>query len=227
MKKDGNEGKGNDAGKDKPATPMKVNKGRKPTQKPPDSAPEKKSPQTKERRAPRISASTFNMLQDAYYEKQSVNHAAKAAKVSFKTAKFYIEGPGRPDLGMVPIKQLWLDVQTEAQERKQLTLIKFQEQVAKDLEEVIETNLAELKLIRAEVLRRVKRYRDSGGKEIETGSSMNSAMKSYERAVRLMERVLGAPDLTMKTEGEDRYRDWTDDEILDFMTTGKVPDHAR
>jgi len=206
----------------KPTKEVKVQKGRKPSQK-----PVAKKPGEKKTTAPRISAATYNKLQESYFERQSINAAAKAAKVHFNTAKCYIDGPGKPEVGLVPIKQIWLDVQTEAQERKQLTLVKFQEKMVTEVETIVETNIAELRLIRAEVQRRVKNYKDSQGTNIETGSSMNSALKSYERAVKLMEHLLGKPDLTVKHEGEDRYASWTDDEILDYMETGKLPDHAR
>lgn len=204
-----------------PSVPGKSKKGRKPGGEVPERAPKKKT------RAPRISAETYNKLQDGYFERQSVNHAAEFAKVSYKTAKYYIDGPGKPEVGMTPIKQLWLDVQTEAQERKQMTLLRFQEEQAKELEEIVGTTLAELKLVRAEVVRRLKRYKESGGKEIEVGASMQSALKSYERAVKLMERMLGAPDVTVQTQEEDRYRNWSDEEIVRYMETGQVPEHAR
>jgi hypothetical protein len=209
-------------GSAEPAAPRKSTKGRRPSGEAPSKAPQKK------KSGPRISADTYNKLQDAYFEVQTYAHAAKAAGVTKKTAKFYIEGPGRPEVGMTPIKQVWLDVQVEAQERKQMTLLRFQEEQAKELEEIVNTALGELRLVRAEVVRRLKRYKESGGKDIETGASFQSAIKSYERAVKLMERMLGAPDMTLKTtEGEDRYRNWSDQEIIDYMETGKVPEHAR
>jgi hypothetical protein len=105
--------------------------------------------------------------------------------------------------------------------------VKFHEEQTKELEEIIGTTVAELKLIRAEVFRRVKKYKDSKGMEIETGASLSSALKSYEGAVHLMERVLGAPDASIEHRGEDRYRNWTDEDIVEFMTSGKLPDHAR
>jgi len=208
-------------GKDKPTKPGKLQKGRKPTAKAVPKKPKKK------RQGPRITAETYNKLQDAYFGRQTVNHAATVAKVSNKTAKYYIEGPGKPEVGLVPIKQLWLDAQVEAQERKQLTLVRFQEAQVKELEEIVGTTLGELKLVRAEVVRRLNNFKASAGKEIETGATMSSALKSYERACKLMERMLGRPDMTLKAEGEDKYKNWSDDEIIDFMATGKVPDHAR
>lgn len=191
-------------------------------------APAARAPQKKKRRnPPQLTVAQYNALQNAYFEKQVIDHAAKTAGVRFPTAKFYIEGEGRPDHGMPPIKQVWLDVQVEAQERKQLTLLKFQEAQAKELEEIVNTTLGELKLVRAEVVRRLTRFKTSGGADLETGASMGSALKSYERAVRLMERLLGAPDMTVASRQEDRYRNWTDEEIVQYMETGKVPDHAR
>lgn len=180
------------------------------------------------KRPPGITIGQYNALQDAYFARQSIEGAAAAASVSFRCAKFYIEGEGRPDAGMVPIKQAWLDVQVEAQERKQLTLLKFQTEQSRQLEDIVETTLGELKLVRAEVVRRLKRFKESGGSDLETGMSMGAALKNYERAVKLMERMLGAPDMTVATAGsEERYKNWTDAEIMDFMATGKVPVHAR
>jgi len=218
MSKKGDKEKGSTV---KPTKPTKVNKGRKPSPKPAPKKPKKKTA------APRISAATYNKLQEAYFERQSINHAAKAAKVSFKTAKAYIDGPGKPDVGLVPIKQLWLDIQVEAQERRQLTLVKFQEDQVGELEQIVKANMLELKLIGAEISRRVDKYNASGQKDIETGASMATAMKSYERSVKLMEHLLGKPDLTVRHEGEDRYANWSDEEIILFMETGKLPDHVR
>jgi hypothetical protein len=206
--------------------PTETGASRKPaaaTPAPPERAPGRR----KVNQPPRITIEKYNALQAAYFKKQAVETAAKIAGVAKSTAQFYINGPARPDAGLVPIKQAWLDVQVEAQEKRQLTLVKFHEEQTKELEEIIGTTVAELKLIRAEVFRRVKRYKDSGGKDIETGASLSSALKSYESAVHLMERVLGAPDARIEHSGEDRYKTWSDEEVIEFMTTGKRPDHAR
>lgn len=207
----------------KPEEGRTVRKGR------PASLPQKTKQKTGRRTyGARITTVQYNALQRAFFERQSIDHAAEQAGVSWKTAKNYIEGPGRPEVGLVPIHQLWLDVQTEVQEKQQMTLLRFHEQQQKELQDIIDTNLAELRLIRAEVFSRVKKFKESKGTDIDTGTSMTAALRSYERAVKLMERVLGAPDLTLRSSGgEDRYRDWTDQEIMDFMTTGKMPDRAR
>lgn len=191
--------------------------------------PKKKNPMPPEtRRAPKITTAQYNALQQSYFAQQSIDRAAKTAGMSWKAASYYIEGPGKPRVGMVPIRQMWLDVQAEAQEKQQLTLLKFHEDQQKELQEIIDTNLAELRLIRAEVYARVKKFRESKGQTVETGASMSSAFRSYERAVKLMERVLGAPDLTLKNaNAEDRYRDWSDEEIIEYMVSGAVPEHAR
>jgi hypothetical protein len=186
-----------------------------------------KSRKPKRHLAPRITVEQYNELQKSYFTSQNITAAATAAGVGYKTAKFYIEGEGRPDIGFTPIKQSWLDVQVEAQERRQITLVSFHEKQTKELEEIIGTSIAELKLIRAEVFRRVNRYKDSGGKDIETGATMGRALMTYEKAVKLMERLLGAPDATLEHRGEDRYKNWSDEEIIEFMATGLVPDHAR
>lgn len=190
-------------------------------------APVARAPKKKIRQPPTLTIEKYNALQTAYFEKQSISDAARKAGVVFRTARYYIEGEGRPDVGMPPIKQSWLDVQTEVQEKKQLTLLRFQEQQAKEIEEIVNTSLGELKLVRAEIVRRLNRFRASGGADLETGASLSSALKSYERAVKLMERMLGAPDMTVASRVEDRYKNWTDGEIMAFMETGKVPDHAR
>jgi len=178
-------------------------------------------------RAPRINVATFNKLQDAFFKDQNIEKAAKAAGVGWSTAKFYIDGAGRPNEGMAPIRKAFLDVQAEAQERKQLTLIRFHEEQAEELDEIIQVSLAELRLIKAEILVRVKEYQDSDGKKIKTGASLASALGTYERGARLMERFLGGPDQIHEHRGDDPFRDWTEDEVVEFMTTGKMPDHAR
>jgi len=211
-------------GSAKPTSKGRVTKtGRKPDPK----AAKKKSAPQRRKKSPNIKAETYNALQTAYFERQSIEGAAKTVGVTKNTARYYIDGPGKPEVGMVPIKQLWLDVQMEAQEKRQMTLLRFHEEQTKELEEVLNTVSAELKLIRASVLRRVKRFKDSGGVDIETGASLGQALKSYERVSRLMERFLGAPDATLEHRGEDRYRHWTDEEIVEFAETGKLPDHAR
>lgn len=181
----------------------------------------------KENRSPKINVDTYNKLQEAYFRHQNISQAARDAGVSQKTAKVYIDGPGKPEIGFIPIKQVWLDVQTESQERRQLSLVKFQEKMSAELEGIIETNIAELRLIRADVQRRVKAFKDSGGVTIETGTTMNTSLRTFEKAVRLMERLLGAADITIKAEGEDRYARWTDEEIVAFMQTGTYPAHER
>ncbi len=184
-------------------------------------------PKVKAKRAPRLNVDTYNRMQTAYFEKQSLRYVVKAARVAARTAKFYVEGPGKPDFGFVPIKQVWLDIQIEAQERVQLTLVKFREDQIKEAQEIVGTSVAELKLVRAEVFRRVTKYKESAGKDIETGASLGSALGSYGQAVRLVEHLLGGADVTMEHRGIDKYRDWTDDEIINYLETGRVPDHAR
>lgn len=210
--------------------PPKASKGSGKGRKPVSKAAKKKKPKGKNdktTRPPKITAEKYNALQEAYFIKQSIEGAGKVAKVTRKTARFYIEGPGKPEVGLVPIKQLWLDVQMEAQEKRQMTLMRFHQEQLKELEEILNTSLGELKLIRAATMRRIQRFKDSGGTDIETASSLGAALKSYERVARLMERFLGAPDATLTHRTEDRYRNWSDEEIVEFMTTGKVPDHAR
>lgn len=221
-KKTGKGKKGKVVGQDKPTKVAASNSGRKKSVKPVPQAPRRKK-----RQAPQITVESYNKLQDAYFIRQSVSYAAKEAGVNPKTAKIYIEGPGKPEVGLVPIKQVWLDYHTEAQEKKQITLARFQEEQLKEMQEILGTTLGELKLVRAEVVRRLNAYKASGGKEIETGATMSSALRSYEKAYKLMERMLGRADLTVEAQGETRYQNWTDEEMVTYMETGLVPAHAR
>jgi len=178
-------------------------------------------------RGPGIKPATYNKLMDAFFVHQSIQKAADTAGVGWKCAKFYIDGPGKPQNGMGPIRQAYLDVQVEAQEKKQLTLLRFHEEQTKELEEILAVTLAELRLIKAEILERAKEFHDSNGKTIKTGATLGSALKTYERGAKLMERFLGGPDQIHEHSVDDTYANWTDEELVEFMTTGKMPDHAR
>jgi len=181
---------------------------------------------TKKKRAPnkrkgRITIDEYNTLQAVFYENQNINAAAKAAGVTYPTAKRYIEGPGDMRRGMTPIKDRWIRLQAEAQDRTDLTRIKLEEKARRLMGGTVEVLLAELSLIQRDVKERLAKAQDGQGPE--PGVAVKDLQKTLDGIVRLFDRLEGRPDSRVEVAGLDGLYGMTDAEAMEAVVTGVLP----
>ena len=187
----------------------------------------KASPKKKIKRvqAPSITATTYNKLWASYTRQQNISAAAREAGISDKTAAHYITGKGHPESGMEPIRQRWLRVQARAQEEEELDLLTFKRQERKNAMRQLRAVHAEMQLAMGDVFKRLKEYQAGGGqKDPERELDMKELVTTYDKAVRLVEHLLGGPDLTVGGMlMNDPLATLTDAEALEYATTGRLP----
>ena len=176
-----------------------------------------------------VDAGMYNRMWDAWCEKQSIAHVAKVAGVAESTAKRYIDGTGCPEAGMVPIKKRWLRVQARVQAEEELSLIKFRREQMGIVSDAISAAAGELVLMKKDVEQRIEEMKNANPDELPRAStSLDKLTQSIDRMVRLGERLLGGPDnINENRDGSERYETWTVEELIEYSTTGKVPDHDR
>lgn len=201
----------------------KVNKDKSSSQQSTSKVPAKKRVPPRAKNAP-LPVEKYNALRKAYFEEQNILRAGKIAGVNRETAERYIKGPARPKAGMPPIKELWLEAQAAAQEETHFDLVAFHKDLTPKIQEIIEAHIGELKLHKADIGRRIKAFQDKGGLEPpQLRAAMNEVTASLDRMVRMMERTLGAPDQHIRIDGEGLYKDWSEEELQDYLHTGKRP----
>jgi len=176
-----------------------------------------------------VDAGMYNRMWDAWCEKQSIAHVAKVVGVAESTAKRYIDGVGCPEAGMVPIKKRWLRVQARVQAEEELSLIKFRREQMGIVSDAISAAAGELVLMKKDVEQRIEEMKNANPDELPRAStSLDKLTQSIDRMVRLGERLLGGPDnINENRDGSERYETWTVEELIEYSTTGKVPDHDR
>lgn len=186
------------------------------------------APKKGKRRTPGISTATYNKLWDAYRERQSIDYCAKKAGVNPKTAEKYIDGDGAPEFMMHPIAVRYARVMQAAQEEEEITLSGFRRDMLNDV--VLPT----MKLLETErvlgsqdAVKRLTDYKKT--KKIKTRVGVEALTRAQDRMVRLGERMLGGADIKVEQGGtlEDKFRGWTEKELVEYATSGKMPDHAK
>lgn len=193
----------------------------------PRDEPARPEPKTRRQRLSslRITIEQYNKMFQAYLEKPNLSHAAKSAGVNIHTAKYYVDGPARPEAGLEPIKARCARVHAAAQEAEELTLMRFrQEQIAQYVE-IMKTSDLEMALHRKKMLARAAAV--ARGEEAEPGSTFATAVSTRSTVSRDMERFLGGPDATMEHRGMDVMSELTFEEGQIYATTGVLPERVR
>lgn len=192
---------------------------------PKDNPKPKKPRKTRKKQQPVISNKTYNLLWDAYREKQNVVYCAKKAGVNEKTARKYIDGPGAPHAMMHPIGARWARVQEAAVEEEDLTLAAFRRQTLHDLVlpgmKMLESERA---LAGQEIMRRLEEFKKNG--TIKGKMPLSVFVKTLDKLARLGERMLGGADLKVDQHVgglEQEFEDWSEEELIEYSTTGRKP----
>jgi hypothetical protein len=175
----------------------------------------------------RISMQTYNALTKAYFETQNVTEAARLAGTSRATARYYIDGPGRPKDGMLNIRERWLAVQAAAQEEEELTLLAFQRGEMKFARRALSAVRGEFELAIADVSRRLASYKADPKTAPSRELNLMKAIEAYERISRHIEHLLGASDQTITHRAADPLDDLDDAEAIAYATRGILPASMR
>ena len=212
------------AGKTKAA---KKKTGRKPRTKASKKALAKASPKKKGKKnqAPNITAQTYNKLWAAYTHQQNISYAAREAGVSNQTAAHYITGTAHPESGMEPIRARWLRVTARAQQEEELDLLTFKRRERKQALRQLRAMHAEMELAVADVFSRLKKYKaGKGSLAPKREMALKDLVVAYDKAVRLVEHLLGGPDVTVAgLLVNDPLATLTEAEALVYATTGRLP----
>jgi hypothetical protein len=181
---------------------------------------------------PRISSDTYNKLWLAYNEKQVLDYCAKKAGVNRRTAERYIDGPGAPEYMMHPIAARYARVQSTAQDEEDLTLAKFRSEMLKDvILPSMKIVMSERVLLSKDAAARLEEAQKAkkGDKIKGARVGLESLTRSIDRMIRLGEKMLGGADIKVEGSGgiERKFADWTEEELLEYGTTGKVPERLR
>jgi hypothetical protein len=191
---------------------------------PKDKPPEPRKP-SKKKRQPTISTETYNKLWEAYRERQNVSYCARQAGVNHKTAERYIHGPGAPELMMHPIAARWARVQAAATEEEDMTLAAFRRRALTDLV------LPGMKMLESErglagqdLMKRLEEYKNTG--KVKGKMPLGLFVKALDKLTRLGERMLGGADVTLNQRVgglEEEFERWTEEELIEYATTGRKP----
>lgn len=160
------------------------------------------------RKAPIISVDTYNKMYAAWCERQTRQHVSDTCRVNLETAERYIEH-GDPKRRLPAIRKRWERTQEAAQMAEDYSLIKAR----RDVQTVA----------RAYLQRVAGRVAKLDPAELDA----NRIAQQLQTIQVVLERTLGAADATVQIQGEDRFRGWTADELMEFAKTGTAPDRAR
>jgi len=229
-------------------TPPKGKKGtskaqggaRKPKKKNPRRKPSSGAKNRKPKKRVNITIAQYNKLQDGYFEKQDIRHAARVAGVHHSTARRYILGEAAPELGMLPINERWLHIQAEAQEEVEFSWKEYATESLRHLKVVSQMHFKELELLKDDLVRRRKKYddemsayREKVAEAEETGSpipempmNLKQLVESYDRLARLMSFLAGGPD-SRPDDGRGEFADWTVEELREYWKKGIQPERLR
>ncbi len=230
-----------------------TNSGRKPAKNSRTKAAPKKPPPAKRKaktkkvkpkkvkQPPRIAPSTYNAMYQAYKERQSVAHVARAAGVSYDTATHYVTGPGAPDFAMEPIRARFLRAERSRQQEEDMTAAKAAKMRIKLVDAILNLAEGEGVLLQDDLKARVDDYR-ARLEEWKKGSpatrgepprapvklGLGSLGKLVDRMVRTEQFLRGGYDSKIGVaDATGRFANYTDEELLQHALTGRVPDHDR
>lgn len=178
-----------------------------------------------------ISMETYRQIRNAYLKKPSINNAAKEAGVTVRTARKYII-EGRPEKNMPAILGI---AKAAAQTEKNEVELTLRESRRRDLKELLEIqagSMVELRLHNERTkklaqLAEKERDKKEDGEIVEPSSKYIDQIKSHDMIIRLKERMLDAPDEKVTFETDSLISQMNADECLEYIRTGKRPEHLQ
>lgn len=174
----------------------------------------------------RITIDQYNALFRAYSSKPSLLAAAKAAGVSSRTAKTYIDGPGAPELGMEPIAARVARINAAVNEHHDLTYQEHRLREVRAWQEVLKTSDVELATHRAAQVEAMKAVQ--AGVAAAPTQPFLHAVRTRAEAGRMVEHYMNRPDVSIEVrQGPDPLLDMDLDELRVYAQTGVLPERHR
>ncbi len=189
-------------------------------------APPRKPRKPRAKRLPQITAEEYNRLWAGYTIKQTVDFAARHAGLAPRLAAFFVDGLGRPDLGMHPIRERWARVMAATQEEQALTVTEWHRRNLQAVQVAMATVGTEIALLAEDAKQRLATYQAGGGASApELRESLSKVAETADRLIRLGERMLGGPDAKVQVSGgmSADLAQLTVEELVEFSTTGMLP----
>lgn len=175
-------------------------------------------------RIPVITAEQYNRLWAGFTIKQTPAFAARHAGVPERTAIAYIDGEGRPDLGMVPIRERWQRVMSAAQDEANLTVAEWHRRNLQAIQVAMGTVSTEIALLAEDAKARLAAWQQGGGAAPpELREGLSKVAETADRLIRLGERMLGGPDAKIQVGPATGLEALTVEELVEFATTGLLP----
>jgi hypothetical protein len=154
-----------------------------------------------------VSIDLYNAMYAAWCERQTVSHVRKRCQVNQKTAEKYIEH-GDPPRKIPAIRTRWERTMQNAQMAEDYSIVKARREV----QTAARVYLARLATAIAAL--------------DPTALDPNKLVGQLQCTQAVLERTLGVADATVQIQGNDRFANWTSEELLEFARTGTMPDHA-
>jgi hypothetical protein len=160
------------------------------------------------RQTPLISIATYNQMYAAWCERQTVQHVMDTCGVNRTTAERYVE-KGDVTRKLPAIRARWENAVQRAQAAEDYTLVKERREVQT--------------VARAFLQRVAARIAKLDPSELDA----NKVIVQLQVTQTVLERTLGVADTTVSVQHDDRFRGWSNEELMEFARTGTTPPHAR
>lgn len=174
----------------------------------PKAAPEPSAGKGHSRKTPIISIDTYNRMYEAWCARQTAAHVMETCHVNRTTADRYIER-GDPSRKLPAIRARWERTMQAAQMAEDYSLVKERREVQT--------------VARAFLQRIAKRIGELEPKELDA----NKLIAQLQTTQVVLERTLGVADATVAVQQDDRFRGWSNEDLLEFAKSGTAPEHAR
>lgn len=207
----------------------------------PRTVPKKKKAKNSGGRPPGITGERYNQMYNAYCQKQTVKHVSDTVSCTYETAKFYVNGPGRPDDGMEPIRERYLRAERSRQEtqddvegQRVAKRLKFVDALLSLAEGEAVLYQDDLKVRVAEYVRKLEEWEnapaESRGEPPRPVARMSLAQvaKVANDMGRMEQYLKGGHDQMIGiSDPSARFERYSEEELLELARKGAIPDHDR
>lgn len=231
-----NKGRQPAAGKKKPSTAKgKATKGA--TKKP---HPTKSRTVKSGTRPPKITGADYNRMYKAYCEIQTVKHVADTVGCTYDTAKFYVNGPAKPEYEMPPIRERYAraerakqSAEDDAEGERLAHRMRLVSAIVNMVEGETVAYQQDLSVRLDQYKKELEDWNNADPKERGKPPrplgrmSLVAVSKVIDKMVRAEQFLRGGPDQITGVAGTQRFEKYSDAELEELSRTGRIPDHDR
>ena len=192
-------------------------------------------------RPPGITGEKYNQMYMAYRQKQTVKHVSDTVGCSYETAKFYVNGPGRPTDGMEPIRERYLRAERARQETQDDVEGERIKKRLRFIDALLNLAEGETILYQKDLKIRMEQYEKdldewsrkpigSRGEPPRPVSRMSlvAVTKVADKMGRMEQYMKGGHDQMIGiSDPSARFERYTEEELLELAMKGRIPDHDR